>query len=344
MNVREGSTGTFSAGVGYSSSDGALFNARLSENNLFGTGRSASINLDIGTERDNIVLSYNDRRFDDTYLALGVDALRSEREFDDFNRLLLGGGAEVGYPLEELVGSWGEDVSVALQYEYLDIDISDIDEENAAQLVIDSAGRSSSSALTPKIVRNTINNPLNPSSGSKQVLSFEYAGPGGNQEYYLFEARQQWYYPVWRPAFGEFVFSWRASLGYGDTFDDEAFPLFKRFFPGGINSVRGYKNRSLGPEDERGNEFGGSKQLINNLEFILPLVNSAGLKAVVFYDMGEAFDDGQGIKFGDLRRAYGYGIRWASPLGPIRIEFGFPADRQPGEKAMVTMFSFGAPL
>lgn len=144
--------------------------------------------------------------------------------------------------------------------------------------------------------------------------------------------------------FGNFVFSWRTRFGYGDTFDNEPFPLFRRFFPGGINSVRGFPNRSLGPKDEKGNEYGGSKEFVNNLELIFPLVNSAGLRGVIFFDAGEAFDDEQSIKLQDLRLAYGAGLRWASPMGPIRIEFGFPLDRETDEKSMVTLFSFGAPM
>jgi outer membrane protein insertion porin family len=65
---------------------------------------------------------------------------------------------------------------------------------------------------------------------------------------------------------------------------------------------------------------------------------------VVFYDMGNAFDDDESIDLGNLREAYGYGIRWSSPVGPLRVEFGFPVDREEGESSMVTMFSFGAPL
>ena len=126
--------------------------------------------------------------------------------------------------------------------------------------------------------------------------------------------------------------------------DDDPFPLFKRFFPGGINSVRGYRNRTLGPEDENGREYGGSKQVVNNLELIFPLINSAGFRGVVFYDIGQAFDDNESIGIDQMRQGWGYGVRWMSPLGPIRVEFGYPINRQPGERGVQTMFSFGAPL
>jgi outer membrane protein insertion porin family len=344
VNVREGSTGSFSIGAGFSSSDGALFNARLSENNFLGTGRRISLNADVGSERENFVVSLQDRRLNDTYWSGGFNLLKTEREFSDFDRSLAGGGVSVGYPLEEAFeGAWAEDINFSLRYEYLDIDISEVDDD-AADLIKNSEGKSSSSGFTPSLVRNTINNPLNPVSGSRQEISFEITGFGGNEEYYLFELENSLYYPLFDTGWGPFVFSMRNNFGYGETLDDDEFPLFRRYFPGGINSVRGYEARTLGPKDENGSEFGGSKQLVNNLEIIFPIISSAGLKGVVFYDIGEAFDDDESIEFGELREAYGYGIRWISPLGPIRLEFGFPIDREEGEDSMVTQFSFGAPL
>ena len=346
VNVREGSTGAFSVGAGFSSSDGALFNMRLSENNFLGTGRQLSLNVDMGTERDNIVLSAHDRRFNDTYWGLGADLLKTDREFSDFDRQLMGGGVTASYPLEEAFGEWAEDISYSMRYEYLDIEISDINRESAAPLVLRSEGTSSSSSITPKLTRNTINNPINPTKGSRQIAEIELSGLGGSEEFWLAQVHNQWYQPIYRSdEWGDLVFSWRFRFGYGKTYDsDDEFPLFRRFFPGGINSVRGFDDRTLGPKDEDGNEYGGNKQFVNNLEIIFPIVNSAGLKGVIFYDMGQAFDDDESLDLGDLREAYGVGLRWASPLGPIRIEFGFPIDREKGEDSMVTQFSFGAPL
>lgn len=344
VNVREGSTGTFSAGAGFSSSDGILFNSRLSENNIFGTGRSASINADIGSQRDSVTVSYDDRRFDDTNLALGTDLFRTERDYQDFHRILTGGSITAGYPLEEIFGEALQDVNFSTSYQYLDIDIKGIDLSNAAALVVASEGRSTASSITPKLVHSTINNPINPTEGSLQSVSMELAGLGGTEKYYLLEGRQNWYVPVSKTEHGDLTFAWRTSVGYGRTFDGDPFPLFKRYFPGGINSVRGYKARSLGPKDIDGHEFGGSKELVNNLELIFPLFNSVGLKGLVFYDTGQAYDDRESIDLGKLRQAAGFGIRWTSPLGPIRIEFGIPIDRKSGERHFVTLFSFGAPI
>lgn len=341
--VKEANTGSFSAGAGYSTANGTLFNTKISENNLFGTGRRVNLNLDFGSQISNQILSFDDARINDSWVSGGVDFFRTTRQFNDFDRDLAGGGVSVGYPLERIFGEWAQDINVSMKYDLQHVRIKDV-EDYASQFVKDSEGKSVASSVTPSLVRNTINNPLNPVRGSKQVLSVELAGLGGDQEYYLVEVRNSWFHPIWETSFGEFVLSDRTTFGFGDSLNDDPFPLFKRFFPGGINSVRGYRNRTLGPEDENGREYGGSKQFVNNLELIFPLINSAGFRGVVFYDIGQAFDDNQSIGIDQMRQGWGYGVRWMSPMGPIRVEFGYPINRQPGERGVQTMFSFGAPL
>lgn len=341
--VKEANTGSFSAGAGYSTANGSLFNTRITENNLFGTGRRINLNLDFGSQISNQILSFDDARINDSWVSGGVDFFRTTRQFNDFDRDLAGGGVSVGYPLERVFGEWAQDINVNMKYDLQHVRIKDV-EDYASQFVKDSEGKSVASSITPSLVRNTINNPLNPIRGSKQTLSVELAGIGGDQEYYLVEIRNAWFYPIWETSFGEFVLSDRTAFGFGDSTNDDPFPLFKRFFPGGINSVRGYRNRTLGPEDENGREYGGSKQFVNNFELIFPLINSAGFRGVVFYDIGQAFDDNESIGIDQMRQGWGYGVRWMSPLGPIRVEFGYPINRQPGERGVQTMFSFGAPL
>jgi outer membrane protein insertion porin family len=343
VHVKEATTGSFSAGAGYSTNNGAIFNTKITENNIFGTGRSVNLNVDVGSQVSNQILSIDDPRLNDSYFSGGVDLMRTFRRFNDFDRQLTGGGASVGYPGERLLGEFAQDINLSMKYELQDVNIENVDDD-AAQLVKDSKGRSTSSSVTPTIIRNTINNPMNPTKGSKQTFSTEIAGLGGDQDFYLFEVRNSWFKPLLESTYGDIVISDRTQFGWGESFSDEPFPLFRRYFPGGINSVRGYENRSLGPTDLNGKVYGGSKQLVNNLELIFPLINSAGFKGVTFYDFGQAYDDGQAIKFDQLRQAWGYGIRWASPMGPIRVEFGYPIDKQEGEKGMQTMFSFGAPL
>jgi outer membrane protein insertion porin family len=344
VNVKEGQTGSFSAGAGYSTTDRVIFNARLSEQNLLGTGRSLTLNFDVGSRRNNLVLSLADQRINDTFVSGSVNLLRSQRVFTDFTRETQGGSVSLGYPLEQVFGESFQDISFAVEYDLSSVEIADVNPDEAAQLVLDSVGKSTNSSIAPRFLRNTIDNPLNPTKGSRQVLGFEFAGIGGDQEYYLFTANNTVYHPLVDFESSSLIFSMRNRIGYGDSLNDDKFPLFQRFFPGGIDSVRGFQNRTLGPVDQNGREFGGSKEFVTNFELIFPLVTSAGLRGVVFYDIGQAYDDEQSIDLGDLRKAYGFGLRWFSPMGPIRIEFGIPVGRREGEDGLVTQFSFGAPL
>lgn len=343
VNVKEGATGSFSAGAGVSSSDGLVFNVRLSERNFLGTGRSLNANVNIGTIRDNIVFSLNDRRLFNSFWATGLDIRRNQLIFDDFERRVTGAGITGGYPLEQIFGEDFNDIRFSLKYEYMKVDITDVEEE-AADFIKESTGKTTASSFTPRFTRNTIDNPLNPTSGSKQIIATEIAGVGGDEEYIIFDFKNHVYTPLFDTKKGPVVFSWRFQFSYGENLNDGRLPLFKRFFAGGINSVRGFRVRELGPKDENGSEFGGSKQIVNNLELIFPLVTSAGIRGVLFFDIGDALDDDEDIEFSELRMAYGAGIRWMSPMGPLRIEFGSPLDREDNESNFVTLFSFGTPL
>jgi outer membrane protein insertion porin family len=340
--VREGSTGAFSIGAGFSSGDGAIFTARVSESNFFGSGKNINLDVNTGSRRENIILSLEDPRVNDTQWSAGVELLSTKRIFDDFDRDQTGGSATIGYPLSFL-GEDENDVRLSLTYEYLMVDISDI-EDTAADFIKAEEGETTASTIRPRLIRNTIDNPLDPSKGSRQVLSVDLTGLGGDQEFWLANFTNTFYYPLIESEWGDIVFSQRFRLGYGDSFNDNKLPLYVRYFPGGIDSVRGYEARKLGPTDDSGSRFGGSKQLVANFELIFPMLASAGLKGLVFYDTGEAFDDSTSLDFAELRQAVGFGLRWKTPIAPIRVEIGYPLDKQEGDKSVVTNFSFGAPL
>jgi outer membrane protein insertion porin family len=149
------------------------------------------------------------------------------------------------------------------------------------------------------------------------------------------------------------VFSFGSNLGYGIGYGGEReLPLYERYFPGGINSVRGFRILSMGPKNIVINglgqgisrdPIGGSSQLIFNNEIIFPIVESLGLKGVVFVDAGNAFSASQGIDITDMRVSSGGGLRWLSPIGPLRIEVGIPINPHIGDDKQTVMFSFGGP-
>jgi len=171
---------------------------------------------------------------------------------------------------------------------------------------------------------------FNPTEGSDNSLSIEHAGMpfGGDIGFTKYVADSGWYIPL----FWDTVGVLHGSVGFihGDFIGKV--PVWERFALGGMNSVRGYDWRDISPRDEAGNKIGGNKMVQFNVELLFPLVKQAGLMGVLFYDMGNAYDNGEDIDLAELRSSAGYGFRWFSPIGPIRLEYGYILDDKEGKK------------
>ncbi len=174
--------------------------------------------------------------------------------------------------------------------------------------------------------------------GSDHRITLHYAGFGGGINFIKSVGEVGWYIPlVW-----EFVGFMHARAGYGREADEGVWPDYERFFLGGINSLRGFDQDDLSPIDENGNPIGGDKFVQFNLELIFPLVKEAGLDGVIFFDTGDVYDEDEDVKLGDLRESAGFGFRWNSPVGPIRLEYGYILDPKPtDEKRSRWEFSMG---
>ena len=362
VDVKEGQTGALTAGAGFSSADNLLFNARISENNFLGRGQRLVLNADFGSIRQNYIASVTEPYLFDRPLATTVDLFKWRLEYDDFTRAGSGAGIRTLYPLtalgyETLFNRFSlEEVRIGAGYRFENAQITDINRRSPPSVVAEQ-GWSRISSIRPILSRNTLNSLFDPTRGSSQELSFEYAGLGGDTEFIKADAHTRFYWPIYKSSLlGTFVYSLGGTVGfgYGDRGQSGSeLPLVERYFPGGINSVRGFRSRTLGPREPISNAqgqdvdtdpIGGSRQIIVNNELIFPIVEQLGLKGVVFFDAGNAWLDGQGYDLGDLRYAAGGGVRWLSPIGPIRIEIGIPLNAKSDEKTSLVLFSFGAPL
>lgn len=361
VDTKEGSTGSFSAGAGYSSGDQFLFNVRVSENNLFGRGQRIVFNADFGSVRRNIYIAFTEPYVLDTPLLGTATIYNTELQFNNFTRGATGFSLRALYPLEELgldaIGPVSfEDTRIGLEYRLERGKIFDVSLD-APPSIWTEQGDITVSSIAPNFVRNTLNHAFDPTAGSFQDVSVELAGLGGSTTFYRAEARGRWFFPLYRiPDFGPLVFSTGGTVAYGkgeSGLSGNEIPLIERYFPGGINTVRGYETRTLGPRenvyDGQGNiinsePIGGTNEFVSQNEFIFPIVQSLGLRGVVFFDAGNAFLQKDGIDFGNLRYGVGAGVRWLSPFGPLRIEYGVPLNISDGERKSSILFSFGAPL
>ena len=369
VDVKEGPTGTFSIGAGYSGGSGFLFNAGVSEKNLFGRGQSLNGTFAIGSERQDFIVSYNEPYFNDTKVALGITGFNTETDYPDFDERKLGMAVTTSYPLRGFtLPFWGDRKSEAsigsdelnrdapltlwdymrgtMAYEFTKDTISNI-ESGAPASILDAKGSSLTSAVIPGFTYDSRDHFFNPTEGTKSLFAVKIAGLGGDSRFVKADIGGRWYYPLLKdPNWGgSYVLALGGALGYGVGYAKSSssghdLPLFERYFPGGINSVRGYADRSLGPKED-GDVVGGDKQAIVNVELLFPIAEQYGLRGVAFFDVGQAFSSSQNISWGEFRRSVGMGARWMSPFGPLRVELGFPLNKKPGDDTSVLGFGAG---
>jgi outer membrane protein insertion porin family len=167
----------------------------------------------------------------------------------------------------------------------------------------------------------------------------EYAGGplGGSNYFTRYAANSSWFTtPFWKT-----TFMVRGRIGYIQPHGGRLLPLYERYRLGGINSVRGFKAYTIGPKAVNGEVIGGDKELLFNLEAVFPLIPAIKLKGLVFFDAGNAYDVGEPYKLGDLRTSVGVGFRWTSPIGPLRLEWGYNLKPKDDEQRHGWDFSVG---
>ena len=229
----------------------------------------------------------------------------------------------------------GEYARASVTYNYEILEISDLD-PGASDLLRQQEGTSYTSSITPRIVWDSRDNQFDPAGGSLQAFEVTGAGLGGTNRFYKVVGGTTWYFPLPEGLTG-FV---RGRFGIGDGYAGKELPASERFFLGGATTVRGFEFRDIGPKDSRGNPLGGTSFLQFNLE----IGRSFGrlLRLVTFFDAGNVYNPGNQFDFGDLRRSAGVGFRLITPLGPIRLDYGFKLDRRRGEKLGALGFLLGS--
>ncbi|MFH1674706.1 MAG: outer membrane protein assembly factor BamA [Pseudomonadota bacterium] len=332
IDVKEKPTGAFSFGGGYSSVDHAFLMASVSQRNLFGRGQSLILKATTGKRTTLFDLSFTEPWLFDTPLSAGFDLYNQERDYDTYDKKSVGGRLRLGYRITDYTRT-------SLYYGYEQADIENV-EALAAQEIKDMEGEFISSSVTGILRRDSRDRVFNPTEGSDNSLSIEWAGGplGGDIAFTKYVGESGWYFPL----FGNTVGMLHGKAGFVTENGGGILPVYERFFLGGMNSVRGFDWRDIGPEDpETGDKIGGDKMIQFNAEFLFPLIKDAGLMGLLFFDAGQAYDNGEDINLSDVRESVGYGIRWYSPLGPMRLEYGYILDRKYGEDKGRWEFAIG---
>lgn len=331
VTVKEKPTGMISAGAGYSSLDKIFFTGMIQERNLFGRGYALAFRGTFSGRSTRYDISLTNPAWQDTDLSVGGDLYYWIRDYKDYDRKTVGGRARFSYPL-------GEYTRLYWNYRLEHYEVTDV-AENAAQRIKDAEGKKWSSSAYAAIGRDTTDRLFNPSRGTLNNISVQYAGGilQGDDNFIKTIYDSHFYYPL----FWDTIFHWRGQVGF--LFDNQGkeAPVFERFYLGGIDSVRGYPGWEISPRDPLTNDrIGGEKQFFTNFEYLFPLNKDMGLVGLVFFDAGNTWDEGE--SFGsDLYKSVGAGVRWYSPLGPLRLEYGYGLDRLDGKKHSGVEFSIG---
>lgn len=344
VEVKERQTGAFSVGAGFSSVENFLFQAQVSKQNFLGRGQSLRLEATLSSLRRFFVFSFDEPYLFDTDWTFGFSAYNTDMSQYNFYQASKGLDFTFGRRFADYF-------SLAATYKLEGVDVragglkgvGDVPVANLNQV-----GITSSLALTAAF--DNRDDRMFPTKGNVSSLSVEWSGSelGSDFDYVRINAKSRQYFPIGWGIIGKVAASW----GYILSPKDRPLPIFERFQVGGIFTVRGFERASLGPSIAVGSardpnaspssfKIGGTQQLVLNVEAEFPIFQQIGVRGVVFFDAGNAYDDGQWPNPLKMRPAAGFGIRWWSPIGPLRFEWGFPLQRQAGEPPVVFEFNIG---
>jgi outer membrane protein insertion porin family len=330
VDVVERPTGIFAIGGGFSSVDSFLGSIDISQRNFLGRGWEVSARIRAGFTTQQGIISFTEPWFLDRPLAVGFDIYDTIRTYDEYTLDSLGATLRASHPFADY-WRW------LLQYRITRDEISDV-VAGVPTLLLLEEGTRVTSLIAATLTRDSRDNAVAPTKGGSVSLLAEFAGLGGDSRFVRTVGNATYFQPIWL----DHVLSGRVEAGYGIGWGGEELPLFERFYLGGPNTIRGFKFRRVSPIDAAGVRIGGDTELLGNVEYIVPL--PFNIRVAGFFDIGNVY--GFGTKFDptNLREAVGAGVRWLSPFGPIRIDYGVNVDRRTGEDFGAFHFSVGSPF
>jgi outer membrane protein insertion porin family len=364
VNVTEQNTASLQVAGGFDSYQSVFGHFQLGNTNLFGGGEAVLLSAQVGFLFQNYTASYTEPWFLDIPLRVTLSVFDSKTDLFTFHQAAAGGAITTYYPLTELgfkkIGPLSlKDVQAGLGYQFESVGIGGLSPFTTFQIAR-FKGYTKVSELQPSLRRDTVDNPIDPRSGSIESLNLEIAGVGPGTAFLKAFAHFRFFYTfIKSPTFGQWVFSPGVTYGIGTTLSKGLggeLPLYERFFPGGVGGqgdVRGYQLYSLGPEvlllNQQGSplsieNIGGSKELLLDGEITFPILSGLGIRGVIFADAGQAYRLSDSVTLGSLQAAYGIGIRWRSPFGPLAIDIARPLNARPQDMNNVFEIGGGAPL
>ncbi len=354
VDVKEKPTGMVNLGVGYGSTDKVMLSAGISQDNVFGSGKSLSLQVNTSQINRAAVLSSTDPYWTKDGVSKTTSVFYQRTSpFDtnsnqgDFNVTTLGGGLNFGVPISEF-----DRVFVGARFEHNNIDLLS-DPPQAYRDFVNAYGQSTNAVIgNVGWSKDTRDSALAPTKGSYTNLSTSVATM--QFHYYMLSGQQQYYMPLTRG----FTLAFNGQFDWAKTYGgDKPFPIIKTVYAGGIGSVRGYEGASLGPRDPvTGNYLGGTRRIVGNLQLYMPFPGASRdrtLRWFLFTDAGQVSDTaGSGLTCTSSpnhpvvdpcgwRFSAGVGLSWQSPIGPFQLSWGHALNAKQGDDKQAFQFQIG---
>jgi outer membrane protein insertion porin family len=386
VTVKETTSGSFTFGLGYSQLSGLNTTIQLSQNNFLGTGNQVSVEVQRSSYLQRYQFSFLNPYFTDSGVSLGYNLWWREFDNSDFNTAqysTTSAAAQtvLGVPITE-----NDTVSLVFGIDRNEIFTFPTASPVSINRYIDAIGQRTFHAWRAELgwARDTRNDPFQPSYGTYQRVSAEVTLPGSTAEYYKLNYEFSKYWPINRAL----VLNTRFQLGYGDSYGSDkvqliceargnrpprptksysdadcgpnatlndvlvasGLPFFENFYAGGVRSVRGFRDNTLGPVDfSLGSPIrqpiGGALKTVGSLEMFFPsLLDSPAARVSAFVDFGNVFKDVDSFDAGELRASAGVSLLWRAPVGPISISYAFPLRTEDTDELERLQFTFGGAL
>lgn len=347
INVAEKNTGNISLGAGFSSSEKLILSGSISQANLFGSGKFASLSINTGKINRVLAFSYTDPYFTVDGISQGFDVYHRRTDptslsVGQYRSESTGGGVRWGFPIGEK-----ESLSFGIAADYTALTIFDDSPQRYKDFVEDFDESNISLPLTAGWASDGRDSILYPTKGTYQRASVELAVPPGDLSYYRLNYQFQRFVPLSK----DFTLFLSGEAAYGNGLRGQELPFFKNFFGGGIGSVRGYETASLGPRDvltdgtlskER---LGGNRKIAGTAEVMFPMPGlglDKSLRLGVFVDAGQVWGKESNTQdAGPIRFSTGVSAVWHSPMGPLKFSVAAPLNKQDGDKVQSFQFQMG---
>jgi outer membrane protein insertion porin family len=270
----------------------------------------------------------------DREISAGIDLVNLKADFTTFESKRQGGGLRLGKAFTEY--TWGN-----IGYRFENITISDVAPENETNFLNNETRITS--RISPKITRDTQDNRLNPTEGTTENLSAQYAGGIlGGVNFYKLSAEKSYYHPLFLGLVGML----HGKIAYAKGYSGDVLPVYERYFMGGPLDLRGFTFEDVGPQDSDGNPLGGEKLLLFNAEIQYPFNNS--LRGIIFYDRGNVYGNGgdisltsENFSLSNMRHSLGVALQLHTAFGPVGLAYGYKLDQADGEEPAEFHFIFG---